>query len=339
MTKVVDFLIKFVPLKWFLPNYMRIFMKYYLCFILATTGFGVFGQGSNFNSQRNWSRNKKELVFNAGVTQFLGDLGGKNKIGKDYSLADIDIPSTGVNFGVGYRFRFKPHFATTSLLNFGLLRGDDNNTTEIARSNRNLHFRSQIITFHQRFEWIVFANEKYGKRFSIAGAKGFKEHHEQFYVFSGIGVTYFNPQAEYNGSWENLRPLKTEGQGLAGGAKAYGPVTASIPFGVGFRMSLAGMWRIGIEATYFKTFTDYLDDVSTVYFDPAILAQEVSPLAAALSNPSTTHPEWYNPGSQRGDNNLDAYFYLNFTISKNITYRAMSNKGRIVKYKGGRAKF
>lgn len=314
-------------------------MKYYLCFIIAATVFDVFGQGSGFNSQRNWSRNKKELVFNIGPTQFLGDLGGKNKIGKDYSLADIDIKSTGINLGVGYRFRFKPHFATTSLLNVGLLRGSDKHTTEVARSNRNLHFRAPIITFHQRIEWIIFANEKYGKRFSIAGAKGIKERQEQYYVFTGIGATFFNPQAEYNGSWENLRPLKTEGQGLPNGAKSYLPVTASIPFGVGFRMALTGMWRIGVEATYFKTFSDYIDDVSTVYFDPAILAQEVSPLAAALSNPSTTHPEWYNPGSKRGDDNLDAYFFLNVTLTKNITYRAMSNKGRIVKYKGGRAKF
>lgn len=277
-------------------------------------------------------------MIQAGATQFLGDLGGRDQIGTDYSLVDIDFPSTSLNAAIGYRYRFAPHFATTSLLNIGLLRGSDAQTADPDRNARNLAFRSPVINLNQRIEWLIYVNEKFGKRYNMKGMKGFGEHHDQVYVFAGIGVAYFNPQAPYNGGWENLRPLKTEGQGLEGGAKVYLPFTATVPIGIGYRRALTGMWRIGIEATYVKTFSDYMDDVSTVYYDPAILATEVSATAAALSNPSVTNPEWFNPGSKRGEPQKDAFFYLNLTFYKNFTYKPMK-KMYVPRYKGGRAKF
>lgn len=313
-------------------------MRYFLTFCLVLTSLISFSQASNFNSKKNWKMNRKELMIQAGATQFLGDLGGRDQIGTDYSLVDIDFPSTSLNAAIGYRYRFAPHFATTSLLNVGLLRGSDALTADPDRNARNLAFRSPIINLNQRIEWLIFVNEKYGKRYNMKGIKGFGEHHDQVYVFAGIGVAYFNPQAPYKNGWENLRPLKTEGQGLEGGAKVYLPFTATVPIGIGYRRALTGMWRIGIEATYIKTFSDYMDDVHGFYFDPAILETEVSATAAALSNPSVTNPEWFNPGSKRGEPQKDAYFYLNITFYKNFTYKP-TRKMYVPRYKGGRAKF
>ena len=91
-------------------------------------------------------------MLQAGATQFLGDLGGRDQIGTDYSLVDIDFPSTSLNAAVGFRYRFAPHFATTSLLNFGLLRGSDAQTADRDRNARNLAFRSIVLNFNQRFE-------------------------------------------------------------------------------------------------------------------------------------------------------------------------------------------
>lgn len=39
----------------------------------------AFAQHTNFNSQKNWSLNKKEIFFGLGATQFLGDLGGQDQ--------------------------------------------------------------------------------------------------------------------------------------------------------------------------------------------------------------------------------------------------------------------
>ena len=60
--------------------------------------FGMYSthaQRINFNTQKNWSLNKRELLFNVGATQFLGDLGGANVDDYDYSLKDWDWESIG----------------------------------------------------------------------------------------------------------------------------------------------------------------------------------------------------------------------------------------------------
>lgn len=315
-------------------------MKYFLTFTLFCISLIGFSQSSNFNSQKEWSKNKKELMFQVGATQFLGDLGGRDAIGKDYSLADINFSSTNMNLGFGFRYRFHPRFATTTLLSVGMLEGDDALTEEPARKERNLSFRSPVVNLNQRIEWIIFSNEKVGKRYSISGLKGMKERNEQFYVFSGIGIAYFNPQTKYNGSWVNLRPLKTEGQGLEGGPKEYKPYTATIPFGVGYRFGISKMWRMGIEASYIKTFSDYIDDVSGSFYDRATLATQVSPESAALSNRAPNNPQWFRAGDQRGDKtDKDAYFFLNITVSKNITYVNKNSVYKVRKYKYSRSKF
>jgi len=310
-------------------------MRYILCSIVLATAFIGYSQHTNFNTQRNWSLNKKEILFGVGGTQFLGDLGGKNKIGKDYSLVDLDLPSTNLGGMVGFRYRFHPYWATTTSLNVGMLRGDDKLTTEPFRNARNLHFRSIVVELSQRLELIILANEKFGARQKIRGHKHARDKNSQLYLFGGIGVSYFNPKAQYNGSWIALRPLNTEGQGLEGGAKETLPITATIPMGIGFRIGLNRMWRLGIEATYVKTFSDYIDDVSTVYYDPTKLG---SAEAAYLSNPSP-QASWFAPGEQRGDKQKDAYFYLNIVAYRNITYKDYAGQRGKHTWKGGRYKF
>jgi hypothetical protein len=94
------------------------------------------------------------------------------------------------------------------------------------------------------------------------------------------------------------------------------------------------MWSIGIEASYVKTFSDYIDDVHGVYYDPSNLS---SSAAQHLSNPAQVNSAWFNPGSKRGDSQNDSYYYLNFVVSKNITYKDNKrNSGGIIK---GRYKF
>lgn len=300
----------------------------------------TFAQSTNFNTQRNWSMNKKEVFFGAGATGFLGDLGGRNRIGTDYSLADIDFNSTGIGGVAGFRFRFHPYYATTTTFNVGLLRGSDTKTSEIIRESRNLSFRSIIVQLSQRFDIILFANERIGKRYSIRKVRGFRDHNEQFYIFGGIGVSYFNPKAQINGAgpWIALKPLHTEGQGLEGGAEEYSNFTATIPVGVGFRMGLSKMWRIGLELSINKTFTDYIDDVHGTYYDPAILGAMYGSEAAILSNPSQKNQQWFAPGTQRGDKQNDTYLYANIILIRNITYKNYTRRSPKIKFQG-RTKF
>lgn len=314
-------------------------MKYiFILIVLLTAHQSISQLSSNFNSSKNWSMNKKEIFFTVGATQFLGDLGGRDQIGTQKSLVDIDWNSTRMGFGFGYRFRFHPMFATSTHLYAGFLSGDDANTNEIVRRSRNLHFRSPIVELSQRIEFNILSNERVGARYKIKGLTGKRYKADLLYLFTGIGGTYFNPQANINGSWENLKDLRTEGQGLPGGPDEYSRITASIPFGIGFKLGLGQFWRIGMEFSYHKTFTDYMDDVSGNYYDPSILANEVGQNAAFASNPANENQNWFLPGQQRGNpNDNDAFFLTNIVVTRNITYPKPKGGSRI-KWKG-RTKF
>ena len=83
------------------------------------------------------------------------------------------------------------------------------------------------------------------------------------YIMFGIGVTTNNPKAEHptNGNMVNLRHLNTEalsGQGYSG-------TILVIPVGLGIRLKANQFVDILFEAGRRFTFSDYLDDVSTVY--------------------------------------------------------------------------
>jgi hypothetical protein len=311
-------------------------------FSLSVT-LSLFAQHTNFNSQRNWSLNKKEFTFGFGGTNFLGDLGGRSQIGTDYSIADLDFPATSLGAQIGYRFRFRPRWATSTLINAGLLRGSDANTNELIRRSRNLSFRAPFISVSQRIEWLFYTYEQFGARYRVPGLRAKRDRNNQFYFFGGIGLAYFNPQGYVSGNdeWVNLRPLNTEGQGMAGGPEPYKPFTAIVPFGFGMRTGIDKVWRIGLELSYIKTFTDYMDDVSTVYYDPAKLEKVNGADAAYFSNPSYVNQQWFNPGSKRGDKNLDSYLLVNIVFQKNLTYKPTNYKfSRKPKFRGqGRYKF
>lgn len=310
-------------------------MKLIATLLLLTSAGISYSQHTNFNTQRNWSLNKKEVMLGFGATQFTGDLGGRDRIGTDYSLADIDFPSTSIGGMAGYRFRFHPYWATTTSLNIGQLRGDDALTNEIIRESRNLHFKTMVFEVSQRIEFIALAREKFGARYNISGhSKRMRDHNDQLYFFTGAGVNYFNPKARYNGEWIKLRPLHTEGQGLDGGPRQYLPVTLTVPFGIGMRYGIGRMWRVGLEATYVKTFSDYIDDVHGEYYDPAILAAQVGPEAAYLSNPAKDNTTWFAPGQQRGDKQMDAYYYLNVVVIRNVTYKDYARQRKMHRWRG-----
>jgi hypothetical protein len=83
-------------------------------------------------------------------------------------------------------------------------------------------------------------------------------------------------------------------------------------------MGVSKMWRAGIELSYVKTFTDYIDDVSTTYADPAQLS---SPEAQYFSNPVAGNSPFV-PGEKRGDSKQkDAYYHVNLILTRNLTYK------------------
>jgi hypothetical protein len=286
----------------------------FLYCLLAIFPVTLLAQHANFNTQRNWSLHKKELQIGIGATQFNGDLGGSVGVGRDYSIKDIDIQATGLAGWLGYRQRFHPYFATTTSLCVFQLKGDDKWSEEPTRNMRSLNFQSLSFEVQQRLEFIFAANEKFGSMFNLPGNYSKRSRSQQYYVFAGLGLLYFNPKSEYiDGKMVALRPLKTEGQ-----SAMYSPLTLTMPVGLGFRMGVSRLWRVGLELAYVKTFSDYVDDVSTTYADPAQLS---SPQAQYFANPAVDNPA-FNPGEKRGDSNQkDAYYHVNIIVTRNLTYK------------------
>lgn len=306
--------------------------------IFSTT---ALAQPTNFNTSKNWALHKKEVYFGLAATQFLGDVGGGSTEGRQKTMLDMNFPATRIGGHIGFRYRFHPMFATKTHLNIGMVSGDDALSKDEIRFNRNLHFRSIIIELSQQIEFILWSNEQVGRRYNIPGLKGYRNKSDQIYLFTGVGLFYFNPQARYNGSWVNLRPLGTEGQNFDDGPKKYGPVSVSIPMGIGFKVGIGRTWKLGMEFAYHMTFTDYIDDVSGVYYNEAALAAQ-NPVAADLANP-TYRPDWFNSqphSNQRGNSkDNDALFFVNVSVIKNITYASKTVGKASVRWRSVKAKF
>lgn len=300
----------------------------FISIVLFTTG-SLYSQYkvSNFDKSPYWKHHKHEFFFNIGATGFLGDVGGLDKAGTNNSPVDLDFKSIRYTGGIGYRLRFSPRFAYTSTLAYAQFSGKDEYTQEIIRNSRNLSFRTHALDLGQRLEFIIFAKENISG--SMANAANAREHADLLYLFGGVNGFLFIPQANLNGKWTNLRPLKTEGQGLPDGAKEYGLFNFGIPVGIGYRFGLAAGWRLGFELSYTKTFTDYLDDVSTVYYDPIALQTNIGDEAVYAANPAKANHDWFTAGQQRGnDEDKDAYLYFNITVTYNITnYKYRPGRG------------
>lgn len=185
------------------------------------------------------------------------------------------------------------------------------------RFDRNLSFVSSNyeINVNAVYNFVAQRGNRFYQRPNLNG-----------YAFIGIGGLLYNPKAELNGNKYALRPLKTEGV-------SYGSFAFVIPFGIGGKVKLTPFVNLAIEAGWRKTFTDYIDDVSTVHIDNASIA---NPIARQLAD---RRPEIGLPvaaaGRIRGDSSKkDAYMLLSAKIEYYLPiqfgtqYRKIYNRKR-----------
>ncbi|MDF2436141.1 MAG: hypothetical protein K0Q95_517 [Bacteroidota bacterium] len=288
-----------------------------------------YKRANNFTNHKNKAR--KEYVFGLGASNFLGELGGANQVGTNF-VKDLEFSMTRPSAAIGMRYKFAKRFAVKGGFYYQLLSGADRLTKEPFRNNRNLSFRSHVFEVSGQLELFI-TKEQQGHRYKIKNAKGMKNYDYQAYMFVGIGAFYFNPQALYNGSWVSLQPLSTEGQGLPDGPKKYSRIAICIPYGIGAKYNLNKDWAVGLEIGVRKTFTDYIDDVSTVYYDNAKIREAKGNMAADLADPSLLNYPAELGGTavnadqtaalqQRGDpKDKDAYMFLNVTVSYKVPYK------------------
>lgn len=306
-------------------------------------------QKFDFFTEEAYLRNPNHIEFGIGASNFLGDLGGKNGVGTN-DLRDLEFKKFNMAGFVGFRHAFHKNFYGRANFNYGRVAGDDKLTTEVYRSNRNLSFRSDIFEFDLMGEvWIRIGSKK-GHQYKLERSKENESapwHVRGSYltVFGGLGLFHFNPKVYFQDKWVFLAPLTTEGQGLPNGASAYNLWQINVPVGFSYMVRLHRNFSFGIEATYRYTFTDYIDDVSTSYYNANDLAlyqgSQNGAVAAYLSNPSlgAANGGMPNivtaPGQQRGDDkDNDGYFYAIFKVDYLIINEAKFTNKRTKRHGG-----
>ncbi|MGI8891970.1 MAG: DUF6089 family protein [Bacteroidia bacterium] len=240
---------------------------------------------NSINAQSHWS-----LYLGLGTTWYYGDL-------NDRVLTHSDLFEFGGQIGVMYHFNDR--FGARLNYLHGGVSGADSLAKSEAYQRRNLSFFSDVDEISLQLVLSPFGTIG---RFTP-------------YVFAGGGALNFKPKAVYLGEEIELQPLGTEGQFIAdsGYGTPYDLWVVSIPLGIGVNFSLNDRWDIGIEAGYHKTFTDYLDDVSTVYPEmDKLAATPAGPLAVALSDRGEVPREAF---SIRGNDASDGFGHVFLTLS------------------------
>lgn len=212
-----------------------------------------------------------EFAVSVGTGNYLGDLGGVDEDSHGF-LFDLNPQATRISFAGTYAMAITKDMWLDGQLSVVNLYGDDAFTRQGPRRARNLHFRNTLVETAARVRLRVWDGPNFR-----TGAQTFPA----FYLFAGVGGFFHNPQTrlrfevDHGAAWYNLRELKTEGQ-----LEPYSLFALSVPLGLGMDWDLGTGWKVGWEASWRWTSTDYLDDVSTTYGNP----DEMSELAAQLSS-------------------------------------------------------
>lgn len=265
---------------------------------LSKWEFGVLLGGSNYVGDINSSFNSNEK--NAQWNQFE---------------SSFDFYNTNFLGGIFARYNINSRWTINAGLNFTRIEGEDAHFN----NPRNLSFHSNLNELNIMCEFNFFSYQT-----------GSRLHRITPYLFAGIAGFYFNPKAIVNNPITleqeevELRPLNTEGQGMEGYPKAYSRYGFAIPFGLGMKFSLGKYVCIGLQWGFRKTFTDYLDDISTKYVDHETLVNwggELSAEAADRTHELSGMEGYYHPhNTARGNSNTkDWYNFFGITISTKLS--------------------
>jgi len=192
-----------------------------------------------------------EFGIGVGAAHYFGDLNTRARLNRPKIAA-----------GIFFRKNFGNYIAARIVANYAQLGYSDiYNTQNDFMLKRNLSFNTNVWELSLRGDFNFF-------RF----LPGDPEFNFTPYVSLGLGVFSYDPYAYLAGQKYFLRPLGTEGQGssLYPDRKPYSSMAICFPVGVGVKYAFNDRFNIGLEITHRFTTTDYLDDVSKTYVDPAV---------------------------------------------------------------------
>jgi hypothetical protein len=257
------------------------------------------------NAQNQYAvRQEGEFGIGLGAGHYFGDLNTRGRLNRAKIAGSIFFRK---NFGNYIAVRVGASYARLGY-------SDIYNTHNLYMNLRNLSFNSNVweLALQGDFNFFRFMPGEPGYNFTP-------------YVTLGAGIFSYDPYAYLQGQKIFLRPLGTEGQGssLYPERKQYSSMAISIPFGAGVKYALNEQTNIGFEILHRFTNTDYLDDVSKTYVDPAAFPPNPD---GSPSNAFLLHDRSYElgepigiPNRQRGnsrqkDQFVTALIYVTFNL-------------------------
>ncbi len=241
-----------------------------------------------------------ELGFSGGGSNYQGDLG-----------PDIALNETHFASGLFIKKNLNEFFSLSLSLNQGVISGRDINYSHLA--TRNLNFSSSITELAYIVEFNFFP-------FTL----GLNPSDFTPYTFIGVAGFTFDPRTDYNGETLRLSTFDTEGKKLMGEKKIpYKKIQIGIPIGGGLKFKISKSSTIAVQLGFRYTYTDYLDDVSTVYYDAELLQNSYGAIASEISDRSVDKIGFL--GKQRGRSDQNDWYIiggisLSYSIKKSICF-------------------
>lgn len=264
-----------------------------------------------------------DIGIYTGANFFFGDVGGNNGIGKRF-IKDLDLSNTKGLFGITGAYNFSDNLSlrinsqiSSAAAQDSKLNPDDGS----GRYYRNLSFKSTLSEASIGLQY-------YLRRYSDNALNEYIVNKVSYTFFAGIGLFHFDPKSYYKDNWIRLEPLRTEGQGMSEypDRKPYKLTQLYVPFSAGVNYQLNEAWSVRGELMFRKTFTDYIDDVSTGYIDPIYFDKYLAPGQASLARALYNRSGEINGGINmmgkneiRGKSNKDTWVSFNIGVVYNLS--------------------
>jgi hypothetical protein len=236
---------------------------------------------------------------------FIGFFGGLSSYQGDLQPNSFSFSQSGQWGSIWVRKPITGNISIKGGIGFGRIKAADAQNREYLQI-RNLSFYSSVKEAFIELELDVMSLDN--NRFSP-------------FASGGLALFHFNPYTfDVAGNKTYLQPLNTEGQGLDEypERKPYQLYQPAITFGGGLRYSISRNTLVRVQANMRKTFTDYIDDVSSSYPDQNVLLAARGPKAVELAYRGDELPTgsgYPKEGEQRGTpTEMDWYYFAGLSV-------------------------
>lgn len=226
-----------------------------------------------------------EIGPHAGASYYMGDINPT----MPFAMADLE-------FGGVVRFNYDTRWTFRADYSYVTVKASDEQIKW--RPERQLNFTSKIhdVSFVAEFNFLEYYT-------------GNPKRNVSPYIFAGISVFHYTTFADVDGTMVDLSDYLTEAAPTDPKwyDKLFGktsPIGISIPFGMGVKFALSKHMAATVEWRMQKTFTDYLDDIATVYPEQHAIYTAEDGTQYDLTDPTGN----YIPGHQRGNSAFNDWF-------------------------------